>query len=1060
MPRLTPLLLILPVGVSGCLLTTYPYQEDQPLVQVVFDNPEPTTLDDLNARVVLNDDRLEMEVEGVRWQIDGEDAALEGDLTVPADRTARGQIWTALVDVAGIDEGLRRVEGSVTVVNAPPVVTTADIGPASPGVADPITVTAEATDPDGDEVVLEVAFIVEGTEVQRGTDPTLTAPRFAAGDVVSATVLPRDDEGFGAALDAGTVTVKNAAPTISGLELLPATPAVTDVLQATATVDDSDGDPLDVVYAFSVNGTEVQRGEGSTLAAPAFRKGDTVIVAMTATDPSAAQAEATSAPVTVRNTPPALDALAIAPAEARVEDVLTAESTVTDADGDDVSLTYVWTVDGVEAQRGPTPTLSAPAFAKGQSVGLVAEPFDGEESGDALSATPVDILNSAPVVSAVTLSPSSPTVTDVVTATATARDADGDTMALTYDFQVDGITEQEGASNTLSAPLFAKDQNIQVDVTPDDGTLRGTTVSSPTVRSVNAAPVVTDVSLSPASPTVTDVITASATDTDADGDTVALTYDFRVEGSSVQEGPSNTLSAPLFAKNQDIDVEITPNDGSVDGVPVASAAVRSVNTAPVVTDVSLSPASPTVTDVITASATDTDADGDTVTLTYDFRVEGTSVQEGASNTLSAPLFAKNQDIDVEVTPNDGSVDGVPVASAAVRSVNTAPVVTDVSLSPASPTVTDVITASATDTDADGDTVALTYDFRVGGTSVQEGASNTLSAPLFAKNQDIDVEVTPNDGSVDGVPVVSAAVRSVNTPPAVTDVSLSPASPTVTDVITASATDTDADGDTVALTYDFRVEGTSVQEGASNTLSAPLFAKNQDIDVEVTPNDGSVDGVPVVSATVRSVNAAPVVTDVSLSPASPTVTDVITASATDTDADGDTVTLTYDFRVEGTSVQEGASNTLSAPLFAKNQDIDVEVTPNDGSVDGVPVASAAVRSVNTAPVVTDVSLSPRLAHGHRRHHGLGHRYRCRRRYGRVDLRLPGGGHVGAGGRLQHPLRPPVCQKPGHRRGGHAQRWLRRRRAGRLRRGAVGEHGADGACGDDQPGGPAGGRRPGV
>jgi hypothetical protein len=116
--------------------------------------------------------------------------------------------------------------------------------------------------------------------------------------------------------------------------------------------------------------------------------------------------------------------------------------------------------------------------------------------------------------------------------------------------------------------------------------------------------------------------------------------------------------------NQTVTVEVTPNDGQADGT-TASTSVVVQNSAPVINSLTLSPNPVGTNDTLTATVDATDADNDAMTFTYVWKVNGTVVQttsaaSSATDTLDLSQAGKGDSgdtITVEVTPNDGIVDG-------------------------------------------------------------------------------------------------------------------------------------------------------------------------------------------------------------------------------------------------------------------------------------------------------------------------------------------------------------------------------------------------------------------
>ena len=119
-----------------------------------------------------------------------------------------------------------------------------------------------------------------------------------------------------------------------------------------------------------------------------------------------------------------------------------------------------------------------------------------------------------------------------------------------------------------------------------------------------------------------------------------------------------------------------------------------------------------------------------------------------------------------------------------------------------------------------------------------------------RGQSVSVEVVASDGALQSAPLSTSAVVG-NTPPTVT-VSLSDATPQSRDVLVATASAQDADGDALTLTYTWSVNGVMKQTGASNSFD--LAAKGQGdngdvVSVTVNASDGTASATASASATV-------------------------------------------------------------------------------------------------------------------------------------------------------------------------------------------------------------------
>ena len=361
------------------------------------------------------------------------------------------------------------------------------------------------------------------------------------------------------------------------------------------------------------------------------------------------------------------------------------------------------------------------------------------------------------------------------------------------------------------------------------------------------------------------VLTATATKSDQDGDPVSLTFVWKVNGVARRTFTSATeltdsfdlAQAGTLSHGDTISVEVTPNDGIVNGAVAVDSA--RVNTMPSAT-VSFSSQNPLTNSVLTAMATKSDADGDAVSLTYVWRVNGVVKRTFTSATALNDTFGlstvgngdRGDTITVEVTPNDGLIDGMTASDTATVG-NTAPLAT-VALNDRAPTTNGSVTAVATKSDVDGDSVSLTYVWKVNGIVKRTFTSATSLTDTFTlseiddehRGDTITVEVVANDGALNGT-AVSDNATVANKAPNVA-VSLSNSTPVSNDILTATATTSDVDGDPIRLTYVWKVNDVEKRRVSNTANLTDTFdlsvAGNGDrgdtITVEVTANDGYVD----------------------------------------------------------------------------------------------------------------------------------------------------------------------------------------------------------------------------
>jgi hypothetical protein len=181
------------------------------------------------------------------------------------------------------------------------------------------------------------------------------------------------------------------------------------------------------------------------------------------------------------------------------------------------------------------------------------------------------------------------------------------------------------------------------------------------------------------------------------------------------------------------------------------------NTPPVINAASITPVTPNTTDNLVAAVTSyTDADGNPVTFSYQWQ-HGTIDIPYTTNTLPAAATAKGESYRCIITPNDGTDDGTPFPTGSVTVVNSPPVITAASITPASPDTTDDLVAGVTSyTDDDGDMVSYSYQWQEGTGDIPY-ITDTLPAAATVAGKSYRCIITPNDGQVDGDAFPTAAM---------------------------------------------------------------------------------------------------------------------------------------------------------------------------------------------------------------------------------------------------------------------------------------------------------------
>jgi hypothetical protein len=283
-------------------------------------------------------------------------------------------------------------------------------------------------------------------------------------------------------------------------------------------------------------------------------------------------------------------------------------------------------------------------------------------------------------------------------------------------------------------------------------------------------------------------------------------------------------------------------------------------------------------------------------------------------------------------------------------VNGLPTAPGVSILPADPGSGDDLVANidTASTDPDGDTVTYMYAWTQNGVSTSH-TSDTVPAADTAKDDVWEVTVTPTDGLGSGAPAAASATVG-NGVPTVDSASISPTGPTTDETLTVTATGSDPDGDPVALTYEWFVDGLSTGQTGTSLDGGTWFDKDQVVWVEVVASDGEDSSAATTTASVTVVNTPPEAPTIDLSPAAPRSSNddiVCEVTAAGDDDDGDSQTYTFDWTVDGVAFTGAFDDSTSSTVDAADVDEDAvwvcTVTPNDGDDDGA-TASATVTAV--------------------------------------------------------------------------------------------------------------------
>jgi uncharacterized cupredoxin-like copper-binding protein len=707
----------------------------------------------------------------------------------------------------------------------------------------------------------EFEFFVDGISVQNSASNTYVTSSLTNGQIVTVKV---SDGNTCTALSNSVTTIVNPLPLISMFSS-----DADNVICAGDVITFTANAPTATNYEFFVDGVSVQNSATNLYSTSSLTDGQTVTVQATTASGCAALHAGI---VTTVNPLPAVNLVS-----SDVDNTICAGGSVTFTATSATGISYAFFVDGVSKQSGTSNQYVTSVLSDGQTVSVKI--FDNNGCS-IVSSGITTTVNQIPVV-LLTSSDADNTICPGESITFTATSA----TASMYEFFVDGISVQNSASNIYVTSSLTNSQTVTAKATTTSGCA---TVSNGITTFVN-------------------ILTAILSSSDADnvicaGDVVTFTanaptatnYEFFVDGVSVQNSATNLYITSSLTDGQTVTVQTTTASGCTD---LSLGVITVVNPLPTVS--------------LTSSDTDnTICFGQQITFIassptasmYEFFVDNVSVQNSASSQYITNSLLNGQVVQVKaITAANCFV----VSNGIATTVNAIPIVV-------------LSSSDADNTICPGESVSFTayaptavnYEFFVNSISVQNSTSNIYLTTGLLDGQIVTVKVT----TASSCSAISAGITT-----SVTNLAVTLSSSDADNIICPGETITFTANSATATGFEFFVDGVSVQNNTTNTYTTSSLTNGQTVHV--------VASVGVCSLSSNSI---------------PVAVELMTVSLTSNDADnricpGVTVTftansstaITYEFFVDGTSVQNGASNTYTTNALIDGQNISVKAVSAGG-----------------------------------------------------------------------------------------------------------------------------------
>jgi hypothetical protein len=304
-------------------------------------------------------------------------------------------------------------------------------------------------------------------------------------------------------------------------------------------------------------------------------------------------------------------------------------------------------------RRAGASLLALPWLGLGLGCGNEEEPKpSGPSMRSPVEKTEEVAGNRPPEIQGVRLEPRDPVPGGEVRAHVTARDPDGDRVALGFAWSVNG-TRVPGSGSQIALPHVREGDEIEVLVTASDGQAESEPAWS-TTTVANRRPILTNVRVRPFDEVARGAsVVATPEASDPDGDSLRYTFEWRVNGEPVREsGPS--LSTAELQRGDRIQVHVTASDEESESDRVESAVVRVANAHP---EILSQPAQAGSDGVFRYAVEARDPDGDR-TLRYSLRTAPDGMQIdpvlGKVKWTPRPDQAGSHDVEIVVEDSGGA----------------------------------------------------------------------------------------------------------------------------------------------------------------------------------------------------------------------------------------------------------------------------------------------------------------------------------------------------------------------------------------------------------------------
>ena len=548
-------------------------------LNVLITPSDPKTGGWLNVTYVYYDEEGDPEsFTTFRWYCNGiHQGQFDGIQNLSSASLIKGDTWYA--EVRPRDDsnfGDWNTSANVVIGNTPPEATSLEILPVSPLTGNDLSVDYDWTDVDGADTdtnsIIYWYLNRTGSYVLQPYTNQTSVPSTATlkGDLWLYELIPNDGTDLGSAINSTPLLIGNTAPTVSNLEITPLNPITGDDL--TADYDWLDQDTMDSEAGSQIrwykNGVlQPAYNDSLTINAVDTAKGENWYFTIIPSDGIDQGSVKTSPLLTIGNTAPTVSDVEFTPGVPIANIDLSVTYNWTDVDlGDSESGTLIrwYRNDVLQGTYNDTLIIDGIMMIKDDNWTVSIKASDGTSLSSTWVNTSIIVGNTAPTVTTVTISPSSPKTQDALEVSYAATDNDSiDTIvAYSIEWYLEGAPQPQFNNFTIIPAInTSKGENWQAHVRATDGEDWSDYLASLGITIGNTKPSVTNVSIT-GGLTTSSNITLSYEFVDVDNDPslgTTITWRYVGYGSGTYDDLLE-IPASYTKAGQQWWVEITPRD--------------------------------------------------------------------------------------------------------------------------------------------------------------------------------------------------------------------------------------------------------------------------------------------------------------------------------------------------------------------------------------------------------------------------------------------------------------------------------------------------------------------